>query len=137
LDEEGLSVAIADLTGVLPEPVELDVIPGRFPREVEAAAYFVCAEALTNVAKYAVAARVWVSIRLAADTLTVEVADDGIGGAMLAPESGLLGLRDRLDVLGGTLSVLSRPQHGTTVLATIPRAHRELSAGVDHGDRTS
>jgi Histidine kinase-, DNA gyrase B-, and HSP90-like ATPase len=137
LDEEGLSAAIADLTGVLPGPVELDVVPGRFAREVEAAAYFVCAEALTNAAKYAMASRVLVSISIAADTLTVEVNDDGIGGAILAPDSGLVGLRDRLDVLGGTLSVESLPQHGTTVLATLPRAHRELAARIDHVDKTS
>jgi signal transduction histidine kinase len=137
LYEEGLSAAIADLTGVLPGPVELDVVPGRFAREVEAAAYFVCAEALTNAAKYARASRVWVSIGIAADTLTVEVTDDGIGGAMPAPDSGLVGLRDGLDVLGGTLSVVSLPQHGTTVLATLPQARRELEAGIDHGDKTN
>jgi signal transduction histidine kinase len=135
LDEEGLSAAIADLTGVLPGPVELAVAPGRFAREVEAAAYFVCAEALTNAAKYAEASRVWVSIGIAADTLTVEVTDDGIGGAIPAPDSGLVGLRDRLDVLGGTLSVVSLPRQGTTILATLPRAHRELDAGIDHGDK--
>lgn len=137
LDEEGLSAAVADLTGVLPGPVELEVVPGRFAREVEAAAYFVCAEALTNAAKYAKASRVWVSIGIAADALTVEVTDDGIGGAIPAPDSGLVGLRDRLDVLGGTLSVVSLPQHGTTVLATLPRAHRGLAAGIDRGDKTS
>lgn len=92
---------------------------------------------MTNAAKYAKASRVWVSIGIAADALTVEVTDDGIGGAIPAPDSGLVGLRDRLDVLGGTLSVVSLPQHGTTVLATLPRAHRELAAGIDHGDKTS
>jgi signal transduction histidine kinase len=123
LDEEGLPAAVADLTRVLSVPIELDVLPARLPREIEAAAYFVCAEALTNSAKYAKASRAHVSIHLSADTLTVEVADDGVGGAMLTPDSGLMGLQDRLDVLGGALSVVSLPQEGTTVSATIPLAH--------------
>lgn len=132
LDEGGLSAAIGDLVRGLPAPVEFDVLPGRVSREVEAAAYFVCAEALTNVAKYAKASQVRVLIGRTADALTVEVADDGVGGAVPAPESGLIGLQDRLDVLGGTLSVVSLPQQGTTVTATIPLAHRESAAGFDH-----
>ena len=130
LVEEGLSAAVEDLARVLPTPVELDVLPVRFPREVEAAAYFVSAEALTNAAKYADASHVQVSIHRAADNLIVEVADDGVGTAVLAPESGLVGLQDRLDVLGGTLSVVSLPQHGTTVVATIPLAQHELAGDV-------
>jgi signal transduction histidine kinase len=130
LDEEGLRVAIADLTGVLSTPVELDVLPGRFSREVEAAAYFVCAEALTNAAKHARASRVRVSMRRSADKLTIEVNDDGIGGAVLASDGGLLGLQDRLDVLGGTLWLVSHPNQGTTVLATIPLSRRASEAWI-------
>jgi signal transduction histidine kinase len=122
LDEEGLAAAIADLAAAAPARVELDIPPNRFPRDVEAAAYFLCAEALTNAAKYANAGRVCVSIDASADQLTVKVIDDGRGGAVLTPEGGLVGLQDRLDVLGGTLTIDSPPQRGTTISAKIPLA---------------
>jgi signal transduction histidine kinase len=120
LDDEGLAAAIADLTGVMPASVEIDIPTNRFPRDVEAAAYLLCAEALTNAAKYANAGRVWVSIKASADQVVVTVMDDGLGGAVLTPDGGLVGLQDRLDVLGGTLSVDSPPQRGTTISAEIP-----------------
>jgi signal transduction histidine kinase len=139
LDEEGLAAAIADLAAVTPARVELDIPPSRFPREVEAAAYFLCAEALTNAAKYANAGRVCVSIDASADQLTVKVIDDGRGGAVLTPDGGLVGLRDRLDVLGGTLTVDSPPGLGTTVSATIPLAgsSRVVSTRGRRGDHRS
>jgi signal transduction histidine kinase len=115
-----LAAAIAELAGVTPALVELDIPAIRFPHEVEAAAYFLCAEALTNAAKYAQAARVYVSIQALAEQLTVNVTDDGIGGAVLTPDGGLVGLQDRLDVLRGTLTVESLPQRGTTISAKIP-----------------
>ena len=120
LDEEGLAAAIAELAGVVSARVEIDIPTSRFPREIEAAAYFLCAEALTNAAKYANAGRVWVSIKATGDQLMVHVMDDGRGGAVLTPDGGLVGLQDRLDVLGGTLSVESPPQRGTTISAKIP-----------------
>jgi signal transduction histidine kinase len=119
LDEEGLAAAIAELAGVVPARVEIDIPTNRFPRDIEAAAYFLCAEALTNAAKYANAGRVWVSIKATGDQLMVHVMDDGRGGAVLTPDGGLVGLQDRLDVLGGTLTVESSPQ-GTTISAEIP-----------------
>jgi signal transduction histidine kinase len=136
LDEEGLAAAIADLAAVTPARVELDIPPSRFPRQVEAAAYFLCAEALTNAAKYANTGRVCVSIDASADQLTVKVIDDGRGGAVLTPDGGLVGLRDRLDVLGGTLAVDSPPGLGTTVSATIPLAgsSRVVSTRARRGD---
>jgi signal transduction histidine kinase len=133
LDEEGLAAAIADLGGVTHAQVELEIPPDRFPRDVEAAAYFLCAEALTNAAKYANAARVCVSIEATADQLTVKVTDDGQGGAVPTPNGGLVGLQDRLDVLGANLTVESLPQRGTTILARIPLADHEPIAGVDDG----
>ena len=120
LDEEGLAAAIGELAGVTPALVELDIPAIRFPHDVEAAAYFLCAEALTNAAKYAKAARVWVSIQASAKQLMVNVTDDGMGGAVLTPDGGLVGLQDRLDVLGGTLTVESPPERGTTISAKIP-----------------
>ena len=133
LDEEGLAAAIGDLAGTTPARVELDIPTDRFSREVEAAAYFLCAEALTNAAKYAEAARVCVLIQGSADQLTVNITDNGLGGAVLKPDGGLVGLQDRLDVIGGTLTVDSPPQRGTTIAATIPLADHEPTAGIDVG----
>jgi signal transduction histidine kinase len=92
----------------------------RYPAPVEAAAYFVVAEALTNVARYAGASHATVSIRSAGDHLTVEVRDDGQGGADPAAGSGLRGLADRVAAIGGTLDVSSPPDAGTTVRASLP-----------------
>ncbi len=133
LDEEGLAAAIADLTWVVPAGVELDISTNRFPHDVEVAAYFLCAEALTNAAKYANAARVCIAIRIAAGQLEVKVIDDGLGGAVLRPDGGLMGLQDRLDILGGTLTVDSPLQRGTTISATIPLTDHEPAAGIHDG----
>jgi signal transduction histidine kinase len=100
-------------------PVTVEVPAKRFPPEIEASAYFVVAEALTNVAKHSGAdsadVRVWVDHRV----LHVDVRDDGVGGAH--PDgSGLLGLHDRLAALGGRLRVESPPGHGTRIAATLP-----------------
>jgi len=93
---------------------------GRLPEAVEATAYFVVAEALTNVAKYAHASRALVRLARDRDRLQVEVIDDGVGGADIATGSGLRGLEDRVAALGGGLSVESGPGAGTTVRAEIP-----------------
>jgi signal transduction histidine kinase len=101
--------------------VELAATPGeRLPEPVESAAYFVVAEALTNVAKYAHATHARVNVARDDGHLLVEVTDDGVGGADPATGSGLRGLLDRVSSLGGELEVDSRPGRGTTVRATIP-----------------
>jgi signal transduction histidine kinase len=95
------------------------VSAGRLPEPIEATAYFVVAEALTNVAKHARAQQATVTAHVDDGALRVEVRDDGAGGAR--PEgSGLLGLRDRLAALDGTLTVDSSPGGGKVVAATIP-----------------
>jgi signal transduction histidine kinase len=87
---------------------------------VEAAVYFTIAEALTNVAKYAQATKASVTIEAEDGTLVAEVTDDGVGGATMAGGSGLRGLEDRLDAIGGTLTVHSRAGEGTTIRACAP-----------------
>lgn len=121
LTEEGLPAAITSLADRAPVPVSVqDERVGRLPEAVEATAYFVVAEALTNVAKYAHASRA--SVRLLRDggRLQVEVTDDGVGGADVAAGSGLRGLEDRVAALGGMLSVETSPGTGTVVKAEIP-----------------
>ena len=104
-----------------PLPVRVVEVPGeRLPAPVEAAAYFVIAEALTNVAKYAQATKASVTIAIEDGTLVAEVSDDGVGGATMAGGSGLRGLEDRLDAIGGTLTVHSRAGKGTTIRACAP-----------------
>ena len=103
----------------MPVPVEVDVSVDRLPAPIEATAYFVVAEALTNVAKYAGAASAAVAARVEDGTLRVEVRDDGVGGAR--PDgSGLQGLWDRLAALDGRLRIESPANGGTLVAATIP-----------------
>jgi signal transduction histidine kinase len=100
-------------------PIETDVSVGRLPAAVEATAYFVVAEALTNVAKHSRAGRATVAARVEDGVLRIEVRDDGVGGAR--PDgSGLLGLADRLAVLDGQLRVESPPDGGTLVAADFP-----------------
>src|SRR4029453_11053426 len=112
LEEVGLGVLHEMNLSV--DHVEVKVSKERFSPDVEAAAYFLCVEALTNVAKYAQATATRVSIEVANQVLAVEVADNGIGGADPAKGTGLLGLQDRLDVLGGVLTVESSAR-GTCV----------------------
>jgi len=121
LSEEGLGAAVETLAGRCSVPVELQVrLDGRLPEPVEATAYFVVSETLTNVAKYADASTARVSIARRNGSLLVEVADDGVGGADLEHGSGLRGLSDRVSAVGGTLSVASDEGLGTTVRAEIP-----------------
>jgi PAS domain S-box-containing protein len=119
LTHGGLRVAIKALASRAPVPVEVAVSVDRLPAAVEATAYFVVAEALTNVAKHARAASATVQARIENGTVRVQVRDDGVGGAR--PEgSGLLGLADRLAVLNGHLRVGSPTDGGTLVAADIP-----------------
>jgi signal transduction histidine kinase len=122
--ESGLRDAISQLATTAPVPVELDMPPERFGAEVEAAVYFVCAEALTNLAKYAHASRGWIRLTQGPGELVLEVDDDGVGGAQPSAGSGLTGLADRLDVLGGTLTVANSPTGGTRLSASIPLVSR-------------
>jgi signal transduction histidine kinase len=115
LRPEGL--AAMGLRGVLPRGAVIEV--GRLPEATESAIYFICAEALTNATKHARANHVATRVRQVADTVHIEVRDDGVGGADPSG-SGLLGLADRVAALGGTLQVISPPGRGTTVLAHIP-----------------
>jgi signal transduction histidine kinase len=123
LTDHGLRAAVEMLAGRAPVPVEIAEVPGdRLPEPVEAAAYYLIAEALTNVAKYARASAV--RVRVAADDagVLVEVSDDGIGGADPAGGSGLRGLADRVEALGGSLDVVSPAGAGTSLRARIPPA---------------
>jgi PAS domain S-box-containing protein len=120
LTESGLPTALRGLALRAPVEVEVDVIDERFPESVEIALYYVAAEALANVAKYARASRV--ELVLAADDgrVTLLVGDDGVGGADSVGGSGLAGLSDRLQAIGGNLIVTSAPGAGTTVTAVAP-----------------
>ncbi len=120
LTEEGLSAAVEALADRSPVPITASVRSGRLPSTVEATAYFVVAEALTNVVKYAAASNAGVHIDEADGVLTVEVTDDGVGGADARHGSGLRGLEDRVSAAGGVLTVRSDPGAGTTVRAEIP-----------------
>jgi signal transduction histidine kinase len=120
LTERGLEEAVRELAGRCPVTVEVAVPPARFPPAIEAAAYFVCAESLTNVAKHAEASTVHIGITQESGQLTVVVADDGIGGADPSRSSGLRGLSDRVEALGGSLAVESPPGGGTRVMAELP-----------------
>jgi signal transduction histidine kinase len=100
----------------------------RLPPPVEIAAYFVVAEALANVGKYAQAGEATISVRRDNGRLTVEVADDGVGGADLGRGSGLRGLTDRVAVLDGTLAVDSPRGGGTRLRVEIPCAARRNGA---------
>ena len=118
--EDGLADALAALARDAPVPVELAVSVSGAAPETAACAYFVCAEALANVAKYASASQVTVSARSDSRGVRVEVEDDGVGGADPARGTGLQGLADRVETIGGILTVDSPPGRGTRVVAVIP-----------------
>lgn len=119
--DRGLEAALRALTAREPVPAELHFdLTDRLPRAVEAAAYYVVAEALTNVAKYANATHATVEVSRVDGTAVVRVTDDGIGGADISDGSGLRGLRDRVEALNGHLRLESPTGVGTTVTAAIP-----------------
>jgi PAS domain S-box-containing protein len=121
LTEHGLDTAVRGLAGRAPVAVDVLELPRtRMPARIEAAAYYLVAESLTNVVKYARATAATVSIAPRADRLVVEVCDDGAGGADAARGSGLRGLADRVEALGGRLALTSPPGGGTTVRAELP-----------------
>jgi signal transduction histidine kinase len=119
LAKHGLADALAALAKDLPLPIDVNVTGSQLPERVAVAAYFVCAEALANVAKHAAGARVAVTVTLAEDRIRVVVADD-VGGADPERGSGLRGLADRVETVGGTLRVESVPGRGTCLAAEIP-----------------
>jgi signal transduction histidine kinase len=122
LSEGGLGPALRALARRSAVPVELDLdVDARLPSTIEAAAYYVAAESLTNVAKHANASVVELSAVLDDDRLQVTVRDDGAGGADASRGSGLIGLIDRVEALGGTLVCDSPRGLGTTVRIEIPR----------------
>jgi signal transduction histidine kinase len=121
LSDRGLRAALEGLAGRSPVPVELRELPvDPLPQPIEAAAYFVVAEALTNVAKYAGATQAVVRVARHNGTAVVEVADDGVGGADPGRGSGLRGLLDRVAALDGSMRVMSPPGEGTRLRAEMP-----------------
>ena len=117
---DGLSSAVAALSSRCPVPVELSATHRRFDPGIETAVYYLCAEALTNVAKHGAASAVRIEVVVRLGALVVTVADDGVGGAAVADGSGIQGLMDRVESVGGTLRVDSEPGAGTTLAAGFP-----------------
>lgn len=135
---KGLVPAIRTLALRSAVPVELDAeLDGRLPETVEVAVYYVVSEALTNAAKHADASVVRVDLHAEADTVSVTVVDDGVGGADLRGGSGLIGLKDRVEAFGGRMELTSPAGGGTTVRVTVPiaadRSPGRRSAGVNEG----
>ena len=121
LGDRGLDAALSALAARSPVPVDVavDVVP-RPPTAVESTAYFIVAEALTNLAKHSSATAAVVSVRRDGDVVTVRVADDGAGGAELTPGGGLAGLADRAATIDGVLTLTSPPGGPTVVTAELP-----------------
>jgi signal transduction histidine kinase len=126
LAQYGLAAAVRAASLRSPIPVELKLEVGDdLPSEIAVGAYYVCSEAVTNTVKHAQASKVWISIQRNGEALTVDVRDDGVGGASLErrPEStGLGGLRDRVEALEGSVEVVSPPGEGTRIVAVFPLA---------------
>jgi len=121
LADGGLGPALKTLARRSPVPVELDTrVEGRLPERVEVAAFYVVSEALANVAKYACASVVQVDVGTHDGFLRVSVRDDGLGGADPDVGSGLLGLKDRAEAIGGTISLDSPPGAGTSLVVELP-----------------
>jgi signal transduction histidine kinase len=121
LADGGLRAALKALARRSAVPVRLDVrVDGRLPDQIELAAYYTVAETLTNTARHASATVVDVAVEAGERVLTVRVRDDGRGGADLTGGSGLIGLTDRVEALGGRLSLHSPPGAGTTVEISLP-----------------
>jgi signal transduction histidine kinase len=123
LTRGGLRAGVDVVVSRLDLPVDVDVPAERFPSEMEASAYFIVAEALTNVVKHSHASRAEVRASVHDGRLRIEIRDDGIGGADPSGH-GLVGMADRVNALGGRLEIESPPSGGTLVTATLP-----LSAG--------
>jgi signal transduction histidine kinase len=120
LTEEGLAAALDSLGSRTPISVSLEVADGRLPPGVEATAYFVVCEALANVVKHAEATKATIRAERRNGILVVEVSDDGVGGAHAGSGSGLRGLADRVEALGGRLVIESPAGGGTRIVGEIP-----------------
>jgi signal transduction histidine kinase len=121
LSEGGLAPALRTLARRSPVPVELTVQSGsRYPPSVEVAAYYVVSEALTNTTKHADASQADIAVWEAGGTLRLRVSDDGVGGAQPHDGTGLTGLRDRVEALGGSIDVISPVGHGTELNVCLP-----------------
>jgi signal transduction histidine kinase len=125
LSTGGLRAAVGVLVSHVPLPVSFEVTEERLPAALEANAYFIVAEALTNAVKHANATRGHIDAVVDGGVLRLHVRDDGVGGARIEGSSGLLGLRDRAGALNGELHVESPPGEGTVVAATLPIPGRE------------
>jgi signal transduction histidine kinase len=132
LTRGGLRSGIQAFVARLDLPVEVHVADERLPAEIEATAYFIVSEALTNVIKHSRASRAEVSASVEKRCLRVEVRDDGIGGADTHGH-GLVGIGDRAAALGGRLEVVSPPGRGTVVSATFPVGQRAMASGGGNG----
>ena len=129
LADRGLTGGISALALAHPRDVEVDVdLDGRPPAPVESAVYFAVAEALTNSAKHAAAQHAWVWMRHDDGTLTVMVGDDGVGGAQLTPEGGLVGIERRLSAFDGTMSMVSPLGGPTIVTMKVPCELRSVAS---------
>jgi signal transduction histidine kinase len=125
LTQNGVGAAVRSLADRSGVPVDIASVPtGRFPAEVEATAYFVVSEALTNVAKHAGASRVWIAVQDEDGRLVIDVRDDGNGRATLSGGSGLRGLADRVEAVGGRIAVDGEQGVGSTLHAEIPCVSR-------------
>jgi signal transduction histidine kinase len=123
VSNHGLSPALKALGRRSHVPVKLDLrVDRRLPDQVEVAAYYIVSEALTNAAKHAGATRVWVSVRIDEDPLCLSIRDDGVGGADPTRGSGLIGLKDRVEAIGGKISIESPPRQGTRIEVELPVA---------------
>jgi signal transduction histidine kinase len=121
LTDRGLAVALEGLARRAPMPIDLTVdVRTPLDHAIEAAAYFLVSEAITNVAKHAQADAVNVDVEATMDTVVVTVADDGVGGADTSRGSGLGGLVDRVEAVGGRLEIASPPGEGTSLSARLP-----------------
>jgi signal transduction histidine kinase len=118
--DDGLAAALRDLARTTPVPLEVDAPQERVAASVEAAAYFVACEAITNAVKHGSASKVAVRAHRENGTLHVRITDDGIGGATVRRGSGLAGLRDRVAAHGGTFEIVSPRGGGTTLQVAIP-----------------
>ena len=138
LTEGSLSPALRALARRSTIRVKLDIrFEDRLPDQVEVAAYYFVSEALTNASKHAGATRVWVSLCAEENTLNLSIRDDGVGGADPSRGTGLIGLKDRIESLGGTLRIESRRREGTQLDAEIPIALSPTADARDGAGRRS
>jgi signal transduction histidine kinase len=121
LTEAGLAPAFKTLARRSPVPVQLDVrTTARLPEHVEVTAYYVVSEALANAAKHASASAITVDVEAIGGVLSVSVRDNGGGGADLSGGTGLIGLKDRVEAIGGKLTLRSSPGRGTSLVVELP-----------------